>query len=73
MILEIRVTLRCERPGCRSRFLTYHPKPPGSVNQTVDSARSLASAAGWGRFRWSTTASIGDYCPRCVSKAQADS
>jgi hypothetical protein len=66
MIHKIAVTIRCESTGCRARFLAHHANPAGNVNHVVDSTRSLASTAGWGRFRSSTSGSIGDYCPKCV-------
>ena len=37
----------------------------------LDSLRSRAATAGWGRYRTVSTGSLGDYCPACVATRRA--
>jgi hypothetical protein len=66
MSIEILFRLVCK--GCRKPF---GDRPETATNLLtrgkLEALRDQAVKKGWGRFRESPTASLDDYCPKCVA------
>ncbi len=69
MSIEIMFRLVCDGELCRRPFARH---PEGRTERLerrdMESLRSQAHKAGWRRFRMTSTASMGDYCPQCVAE-----